>query len=170
MIHLFDIENGIVIPSVHCNIIPEFKAVIDKYKDESTKVLAYLFYTTYIGSENPYSNYPKYEREEVVKKDMCYKVKEDSIIANAREKMEKMYETPTMRFYKAFTNSLDKLSSYLDNSSVSDGRDGNLDDIMKIMKEYEKLRQSFKSIRNDLKEEETANVRGDIEIAYDQMK
>lgn len=169
MIHLFDVENGVAIPSVHCLLIPEFKAIVDKYKKKSTNILAYLFYTTYIGSENPYFNYEEEQRKEIVKKDLDIDVKEDELIEKARKKMQKMYETPTMRFYLSLKKTMDNLSDFLDqNNKIIGGKEGNLDDIMKIVDKYEKLRQSFKTVSKDLSEENIVNARGETEIAYDQ--
>lgn len=169
MIKLFDIQDNVVLPSAHCYMIPEFKAVIDKYKEKSAKVFAYLFYTTHMGSDNPYFNYEEDERDEIVRKDLNFNIREDDVILNAKKKMEKMYETPTVRFYKAAKKSLDNLSHFLEkNSSIVGGREGNLDDVMKIMKDYDKMRQSFKNVTNDLREEQETKTRGDIELAYDQ--
>ena len=155
MINLFDIENNVVIPTVHCHIIPELKAVIDKYKERSTLVFAYLFYTTYIGRENPYSNIDEVSREDMVRKDLKYDIADCAVINAAREKIKKLYETPTMRFY-------------VDRTQITDGRDGNLDDVMKIMKDYDKIRNTFKNISNDLNDEQDLRTRGDIELSYDQ--
>lgn len=168
MINLFDIENNVVIPTVHCHIIPELKAVIDKYKERSTLVFAYLFYTTYIGRENPYSNIDEVSREDMVKKDLKYDIADCAVINAAREKIKKLYETPTMRFYVATKKTLDKLTEYLDRTQITDGRNGNLDDVMKIMKDYDKIRNTFKNISNDLNDEQDLRTRGDIELSYDQ--
>ena len=168
MINLFDLDNGVVIPTVHCSIIPELKAVIDKYKDRSATIFAYIFYTTYIGNDNPYSNYEEDAREQIVKKDLKLDKTDDKVILEAKKKIAKMYETPTMRFYIATKKTLDKLTDYLDKTTITDGRDGNLDDVMKIMKDYDKIRQTFKNISNDLLEEQEMRTRGDIELAYDQ--
>ncbi len=45
-IKLFDIENGVVIPTEHCYTLSTLKDLMDKYPDDYLKVYQYLFYMT----------------------------------------------------------------------------------------------------------------------------
>jgi hypothetical protein len=41
---LFDVQNGVVVPTEHCYTLKALKDVMDEYPDEYLKVYMYLFY------------------------------------------------------------------------------------------------------------------------------
>ena len=92
---------------------------------------------------------------------------EDEFIPEALEFCRKLYETPTLRAYNGIKKMLDKIADYMSNSEITEGRDGNGAFILRAAKDFDSIRQSFKSTLKDL-EEEQSSVRGNKNIGYDQ--
>jgi hypothetical protein len=63
---------------------------------------------------------------------------------------------------------LDKLAKYMENTAITDGRDGNITALINAAKNFESVRQSFKGVLKDLQEEQLSTVRGGQNMAYDQ--
>jgi len=122
------------------------------------------------SQENPYFNLPMEIREETVIEDLSidFSLEEDEII-EALEKATKMYETPTVRAYNGITTMLDNLTEYMSTTAVTAGRDGNINSLLRIAKEFDAIRQSYKGIAKDLEAEQQTHVRGGQQLGYDQM-
>jgi hypothetical protein len=90
-------------------------------------------------------------------------------ITEAIEKLQVLYETPTLRAYKGITTMLDNLTDYMENTSITAGRDGNINSLLRIAKEFDSIRQSFKGVAKDLEAEQESHVRGGQQLGYDQM-
>jgi len=170
MIKLLDIENNTVIPTVHCKTIKWLNVIEEKFPDNYLKIYGYIFYMACPSQENPYFNLPMEIREETVIEDLGidFSLEEDEII-EALEKAIKMYETPTVRAYNGITTMLDNLTEYMSTTAVTAGRDGNINSLLRIAKEFDSIRQSYKGIAKDLEAEQQAHVRGGQQLGYDQM-
>lgn len=170
MIRLFDLENGIVIPTVHCHTIGFLKDIMDEYPDKFLKIYAYLFYMTYpYPDHNPYFNHSNDEKEENILRDLKADFDTyDKPIAVALERMAKMYETPTVRAYNGIKNMMDKIAIYLDTQPITNGRDGNGAFILAATSKFDGIRKSYKGTMRDLEEEQTGRARGGSNLAYDQ--
>lgn len=170
MIQVFDIENGVIKPTPHCYTISWLKAIMDKYPKDYIKVYGYIFYMTCPNEDNPYLNMMEDIKEERIIDDLQIDFSVDSYeINNAIEHLNLMFETPTMRSYKAFKSMLDKLSDYLMMTEITDGKEGNIADIVRLMKDGEQMRQTYKSAYKDLQEEQVSKkTRGGEQVAYDQ--
>ena len=57
----------------------------------------------------------------------------------------------------------------MENTTVTAGRDGNINSLLKIAKEFDAIRQSFKGVAKDLEAEQESHVRGGQNLGYDQM-
>lgn len=169
MIKLFDIENDVVKPTEHCRMIKWLRVIQEKYPENALKIYAYIFYMACPSQENPYFNHPRDLREEVVIQDLeiNFSLEEDEII-EAVTKAYKMYETPTVRAYNGITTMLDNLTEYMETTKVSAGRDGNINSLLRIAKEFDAIRQSYKGVVKDLEAEQQTIVRGGQDLAYDQ--
>jgi hypothetical protein len=169
---LFDIEGGNVIPSEHCYTIKWLKDFMTDYaeNDEYLKVYAFLFYMSCPDPElNPYFNYIESEKEEQILDDLDANfTSEEVTIHEALEKCKKMYETPNFRAYMGIKKALDNIAYYMSNTSITDGRDGNIGQIRAVAKDFDSIRQSFKGAYKDLKDEQTPHHRGGKGLAYDQ--
>lgn len=168
MIPIFDLAGGVPVPSVHCNFIPELKAIKDNFPNDYLKVYAYVFYKTCPdGTLNPYINLPEENRELVIisniKPDSWL---EDLSVLQAINTCEKLYETPTLRAFKAAKKMIDKVAKYLDEQEITDGKDGNgmlIDKFMKSLGDYKDL---YDKLEVALKEEQAVS-RGRVKVAYD---
>lgn len=170
MIKLLDVENNMVIPTVHCKTIKWLKVIEEKYPNNFIKIYGYVFYMSCPSQENPYFNVPVDNREELVIADLDIDFSlEDDEILEAVKKATVMYQTPTVRAYQGITTMLDNLTEYMSTTQVTAGRDGNINSLLRIAKEFDAIRQSYKGIAKDLEAEQQAHVRGGQELGYDQM-
>ena len=88
-------------------------------------------------------------------------------IFTALQFCQRMYETPTSRAYKGISTMLDRLAKYMENTQITDGRDGNISQIRAVAKDFEAIRSSFKGAYKDLQDEQSSRVRGGLGLAYD---
>lgn len=169
MIRLFEIEEHVVKPTEHCHIINWLKVIMDNYPDNYLKIYAYIFYMACPSQENPYYNVKLDIREDVIKNDIQMDFNtEDDLILEAVQKATQLYETPTVRMHKAIITMLDNITDYMSTAAVTSGRDGNLQALTKLAKEFDEIRQSYKGIVKDLEDEQQTMVRGKQDLAYDQ--
>ena len=170
MIKLLDLENGKIIPTEHCYTLEFLKKIMDEYPEDHLSIYAYLFYMTCPNDElNPFFNIPSDDKEELILKEINANFStEDDLIINALEKCELLYESPTVRAYKGISNMLDKLAIYMETTPITHGRDGNINSLVAAAKNFEGIRNSFKGVYKDLKDEQGPRTRGGGELGYDQ--
>jgi len=66
-IKLFDIENGVVIPTEHCYTLSTLKDIMDKYPEDYLKVYQYLFYMTCPNPDlNPFFYMMEEDKEDII--------------------------------------------------------------------------------------------------------
>lgn len=171
MVRLFDIQNNTVIPTEHCYVLKDLKAIIDTYPDDYINVFAYIFYMTCPNPElNPFFDVVETDRESMILKQVSLKTStEDKTIQQALAFCEKMYETPTLRSYMGIKKMLDRLAKYMETAPIEAGRDGNIMALVNTAAKFEDIRQSFKGAYKDLLEEQQSTVRGGQLLAYDQQ-
>ena len=170
MVKLFDIANGVVIPSEHCYTLKDLKAIMDTYPDNHVDVYAYIFYMTCPNPElNPFFDVVEHEKEELVMRQLNPTFStEDEVIIRAVKLCQKLYETPTLRSYMGIKKMLDRLAYYMETAPIEAGRDGNIMALVNTAAKFEDIRQSFKGAYKDLMEEQQSTVRGGQNLAYDQ--
>jgi hypothetical protein len=171
MIKLLDIQNNVVIPTEHCQTIKWLKVIKDKFPEDYMKLYAYIFYMACPGEANPYFNLVMDLREETVIQDIEINrdlLEEDEVI-DAVEKATKLYETPTVRAYKGITTMLDNITEYMETTKPTAGRDGNLPAMIRLAKDFDDIRQSYKGVAKDLAAEQESQVRGGQNLSYDQL-
>lgn len=169
MVRLFDIQNGKVTASEHCYTLKFLKDIMDAYPEEHLRIYAYLFYMTCPNPDlNPFFDVPEQDKEEII----CQEVDadfstDDDLIVYAMKMCKKMYETPTYRAYVGMKNMLDRLAKYMETTEIEHGRDGNITALVNAAAKFEQIRQSFKGTLRDLEEEQSSQVRGGQNLAYD---
>jgi len=170
IVKLFDIQNGKVIPTEHCYTLKALKMVMDNYPDNYIKIYQYLFYMTCPNPDlNPFFYTPEVDKESLILEQIDADFStEDEDVFIALEFCKRMYETPTSRAYKGIASMLDRLGRYMENTPITDGRDGNINSIVAAAKNFDQIRASFKGVYKDLQEEQSSRVRGGIGMAYDQ--
>ena len=171
VIKLFDINNGALVLTEHCYSLNFLKDIIDQYPDTHLNIFKYLFYMTCPDPEaNPFFNLPEHEKEDIIIEEVGLEEStEDSKIRLSLDMCHKLYETPTMRAYMGIKKALDNMATYMANTQITDGRDGNISQIRAVAKDFDSIRQSFKGAYKDLKDEQQSSVRGGQGLAYDQM-
>jgi hypothetical protein len=171
IIKLFDIQNDEVIPSEHCYALEFLKVIMDEYPETYLQVYKYLFYMTCPNPDmNPFFHLPENDKEEIIIEEVGLEEStEDDYIVKALVKCQKMYETPTHRAYLGIKKALDNMATYMANTPITDGRDGNISQIRAVAKDFDAIRQSFKGAYKDLQDEQQTSVRGGQGLAYDQM-
>lgn len=169
IVKLFEVANNVVIPTEHCYTLKALKDIMDEYPDDYLKIYQYLFYMTCPNPDmNPFFYTPSIDKEALIMTqiDAEFSTEDDSIYV-ALQFCERMYETPTSRAYKGISSMLDRLGRYMENTSITDGRDGNINSIVAAAKNFDQIRSSFKGVYKDLQEEQQSKVRGGQGLAYD---
>jgi hypothetical protein len=166
---IFDIENGKVVVNSNCLLIPELKAVVDRYTDP-IPALCFLHYKFAI--KGPYCNTPEDELEDVLQQDFPGEyTTEDEEIIMATNKLSMLYETPTVRYYNSVKGLLERLGVFAKTAVVTTGRDGNMNSLLSQVRTVGKTINEFKvlekSVLQELDEGRGRN-RGDKKLAYDQ--
>lgn len=169
IVKLFDVQNGIVVPTEHCYTLKTLKDIMDNYPDDYLKVYLYLFYMTCPNPDlNPFFHVPEIDKEEMILKEIQAEFSpEEEEIFVALLFCKKLYETPTARAYDGMQKALDRISRYLATTAITDGKDGNIAQIRAIAKDFDGIRQSFKGVYKDLQDEQQSKVRGGQGLAYD---
>ena len=175
MIELFELEDGVIKPTVHCHNINWLKAIMKKWKkkEQHLAIYAYIFYMSCPHPiKNPYFNMPEEEREEAVLKDlMPIEIDTESTeILTAIEEAEKLYVTPTVRAYRGLEILMDNLTTYISTAEITAGRDGNINSLIATASKFSSIRDSFKKVKADLEaEQNTGTKRGGGDMPYDQQ-
>jgi len=169
IIKLFDVQNNVVIPTEHCYTLKALKDVMDEYPDDYLKIYQYLFYMTCPNPDvNPFFYTPDIDKENLIMQQIEGEFStEDDTVFTALQFCQRMYETPTSRAYKGIASMLDRLARYMEVTTITAGRDGNINSLISAAKNYEAIRQSFKGAYKDLQEEQSSRVRGGQGLAYD---
>lgn len=170
LIKMFDVQDGVLIPTEHCYALKSIKEVIEAFPDNYLKVLLYIFYMTCPDPEkNPFFNIPEDEKESVILGEVKIDFSMDNpVITNAVSFCNKIYDTPTKRAYEGMKIMMDKIADFFKKQQLSTGRDGSLDSMTRTAKDYQKLRESFKGIEKDYNEEIKNRVLGNRFKGYDQ--
>ena len=170
MIKLFDIRDKVVIPTEHCYTLKTLKTVMDTYEDHM-KAYLYLFYMACPNPDlNPFFDTPELDKEALIFRELgevSFSL-EDPEMIEALEFTKKLYETPTFRLYNSIKNTIDKLADYLNDMTFTDGKDGNIGQVITAISKFDMLRSSYKGVYKDLMEEQKSTVRGGSALAYDQ--
>ena len=169
IVKLFDVQNGVAIPTEHCYTLKALKDIMDNYPKDYLKIYQYLFYMTCPNPDmNPFFHTPELDKEVLILGQISADFStEDNDIYIALQFCQRMYETPTSRAYKGIASMLDRLGRYMENTAITDGRDGNINSIVAAAKNFDQIRASFKGVYKDLQEEQSSKVRGGQGLAYD---
>ncbi len=170
MIRLFDVTNNVVTPSEHCYTMKHLKQVMLDYPETYMDVYAYVFYMTCPNPLlNPFFDTPESEKEEIILSQLKSSVdSEDMTVINAIDICKKLYETPTFRAYMGIKHMLDALAEYMETTTISHGRDGNITALVNAAAKFDQIRLAFKGAYKDLMEEQQSQARGGTLLGYDQ--
>ena len=170
-VRIFDIQNGVVTPTVHCYTMLDLKRIMDQYPACYVEVYKYIFYMTCPDPElNPFADAAEHEREDIVMSQINpkgFSPEDDEVIAGL-SLCTALYTTPTSRAYLGIKTMLDHLADYMRITTIKDGRDGNITALVNAAAKFDQIRNSYKGALKDLKDELKSQVRGGQNLAYDQ--
>lgn len=172
MVDLFEIQDGKVIPSVICYSSKTLKEVMKVFKKDKNylKVYTALFYLTCPDKKrNPYWDLPENEKEEVVLKEaeINFSLDEKSYV-DALAFCEKLYNTPTKRFFLDVKIGMEKQGAYLREAKITPGRDGSDTAYLGMLKSAGTIADQFLKVQKITDEEVGAAIRGGHAISYDE--
>lgn len=161
----FDVENDRVVVSPNVLLVPEFRRLVEKYKDP-IPALTYVRQMTHPSS--PYRNSPEADKPELIARDIQgeYSLDDPELIL-AVSKAEEFYLTPTRRFYFDAKVGLERMGTYLRTTIINSGRDGNDTTYLSFLKSVGKITAEFKILEKEY-QEEVALLRGGAESSYDE--
>jgi hypothetical protein len=171
VVRLFDLENSKIIPTEHCYTLKALSDIMTTYPDDYMKVYAYLFYMTCPNPDlNPFFDMDEADKEELILREIQATFSLDSdCIANAISLCKQLYETPTSRAYTGIKSMLDRLATYMEETPIVHGRDGNITALVNAAAKFQLIRESYKGVYKDLQNEQQSHVRGGQGLAYDQI-
>lgn len=168
---LFDVKNKVLIPTEHCYALDFLKTIMELYPQSYIEIYKYIYYMGSMDPDNnPFFNVPEDDKESLILSeiDSSYFDVEDDLIKEALEKYKTLESTPTLRAYVGIKSMLDRLSTYMTDTNISHGRDGNITALLSAAEKFHKIRESFKGVYRDLMDERKSRVRGDRARSYDQ--
>lgn len=170
MVKIFEMENGVIIPTEHCDTLKTLRTIKENYEDYM-QVYLYIFYMTCPNPDmNPFFNVRNDDKEELILKelgDINFSPEDDDVKAGL-ELLTELYSTPTLRAYQGIKGAMDRIADYMEEVIVTDGRDGNISSLIAVAAKFDQIRQSYKGAYKELMEEQKSIVRGGQYIAYDQ--
>lgn len=162
---IFEVEGGKIRISPNVLLIPALKAVHDAYEDP-VPALSYVHFLTHPFS--PYGNVPDSEKQEMISDAVGGDFGlEDEVIEDAIAYCKKLYMTPIQEYYEGQKNSMIVIGRVLKNlteDSVVAGRDGNLDQIIRMQKEAGSTIKSFIALEKLWTEQAQQKLRGNAEL------
>jgi hypothetical protein len=166
---IFDIEDGKIIINEHILSIPELREVYDYYEDP---ISALQFLRHMVDPEGPYNQLDEVEKEEAILYDFPgdYST-EDDVVINALKKLKDLNTSETYRYYLANKDLLDKLSRYAVNVDVTDGKNGNLAELIALVKSTGKTIQEYNILKKETEKElKKLKMIGNGHSSYDEME
>lgn len=174
MINLFDVKNGVIVPTIHCYSIEVLNRIMKVFDedDEYLKIYQFLYYMTCPNpTNNVFFNVEEDKKEQYIYEKLgCQFSLEDEIILEALEVCNELYTTATKRAYMGLKSMLDRMAKYMETTPITHGRDGNITALVNTAAKFQQIRASFKDAYKDLEQEqENIHVHGKQKLAYDQM-
>lgn len=169
---LFELVGDVIIPKEDCKIIEPLKNCLDKYFAQYPKIVPFLHYMKSLNKDdNPYADVDLEKREDIIIYDLGLGEIDftDPVIRKALACVEEIYKTTFYTIYKGLKSMMDKIGNALFIEEVDLSKDGNSQNIMKLMEKYEAYRKSFKQAYKDFEEEQgQLHVRGGGKLADDE--
>ena len=169
MIKLFEVINGVVVPTDHCITLKTLRVLKEEYPEHYMKMFQYIFYMTCPDPDlNPFFHTPAADKEFIILQEIEAEFStETEALLEAVKFCTDMYSTETSRAYYGIAKMLDRIAEYMNNTEITDGKDGNIGQIRSMAKDFNGIRLSYKETYRDLKDEQSSKVRGNKNLAYD---
>ncbi len=156
---ILELEEGRIKITENAFMMPELKAIIDKYDMAAEPYLAYVHFMTH--PESSYNNLEDEEKKETIIYDVIQTVGDfdiyEPLLKKAITKMEVLYTTRKRRYYNNLCTLMDKVNDYVQTAVVTDE---NLSDITKAFKEAGLTMKSFAEAEKQIDEELKTKMKG----------
>lgn len=160
---ILEYENGRITVTSEAYMLPELKAIIDKYETQAEPYLAYVHLMTYPAS--PYVNLPDSEKKENVIYDIIQSISDfdidEPLLDIAIRKLDSLFMTRTRRYFNNLCKLMDGMEAYSENRVITDE---NLSDITKTLKDAALTMKSFKEAEKQIDEELKTKMRGKSQL------
>ncbi len=145
--------------------VPEFNALLEFSQGDT---LPFMYIWGMYDPQSPYMNFEEHEREAQVLKDFPVQKYLQSIeMSEAIDKAERLYFSPLRKILAGAKRAVENISSFLSETEISDGRDGNLSQIVQTIKSLPQILKAYQEAENAYKQELQRN-RGDAQNAVDE--
>lgn len=163
---IFDIEDGKVVITPDVLNIPWLRCIVDKYEYHMA-ALNYVHYMT--DPISSYFNLGEEERSDKLLQDFPgdYKITDKEIGEAIFNLLDlRVNKDPIIRLKNAAQILLHKISIHCETVILTDGRDGNMSDALKVLEKADKYAANFQGLSNKA-EDKLKKGRGGVELAYD---
>lgn len=152
-------EEGRIVVTENAFIMPELKAILDKYENKADPYLAYVHCMTH--PEATYNNLEDREKKETIIYDVIQTLGDfdidEPLLQKAIDKLDSIYVTRTRRYFNNLCKLMDKVDAYAENAQISDE---NLSDINRAFKDAGTTMKSFKEAERQIDEELKTKMKG----------
>lgn len=171
---IFEIDSATDSIIINDNIlsIPELRQVYDFYaEDPDTRFNAFQFLRHYCDPYGAYNQLSEADKEETLFADFPgeYSLEDDCMIG-AIKKLKSLYMSPKYQYYLDNKELLYRLGTYARTATISDGKNGNLADLINQISKAGKLIVEFDILEKQAEKElQKMKIRGNRHIAYDEF-
>jgi hypothetical protein len=155
---IIEVYKGDVITNTSIIVIPQLKDLPKEY---------YTHLWALFDPESPYFNYEEHEREEKIQEDIPVNQNDPKFVA-AYNKCKEMYDSPIRKLLRGAKAGIEKLSQYLETTTVTSGRDGNITQVINAAKDLPRLIQAYQATEQAYRLE-VQKSRGQMLIGYDEL-
>ena len=165
----FKIQNQQLVVDEKTLIVPEFKAIWDKYTDKRSaqKMLTYVFGLADITTMNPFFDVPEHDLEKSLKKSIYKDEKhkfskpEQKLIDDAVAIYKKLNEDSVFRTLRTINKKIDEINLYMERQRITSD---NLNDQITLISKYDAILNS-KAATEDMvaKQVEKQKAKGGFE-------
>lgn len=164
---ILDYEEGMILITPEAMMIPEIRSIIDKYGEkECIPYLGYVHLMTWLLS--PYRSYETRERKENVIYDVINTMGDfdidEPLLEPALKKLEEMNTTPLTLFFMEVEQELHRMRNYLKDNPITGGKEGDLSERFRILKEAGAITNSYNKAKLSAEEELQIKGRGKSKI------
>lgn len=166
MIRIFEIDDKKKLHICeHTLLVPELKALIDKYDYDPIPVLTFVYFMTV--PDSPYAYLPEDEKEAYILDNVGGDFTlDDELVIAAVKKLTELYETPTARVYEAAKINLERMIKDMKEKELTYGKDGTADHMYKLQKDLAKIMENFKKLEKMKEEEQKVALRGKAKAGF----
>lgn len=172
MIRIFKIEAGEIVLNDICTTSKTLKRVQDVFAENENfkKVYLLIYYLLCPDRDtNPYCDLPEDEKKEVIVAELGIDFSLDEPAYNeAFLFCEKLYTTPTRRFFTDCKIGMERQGEYLRTTKITYGRDGNDTTYLATLKSVGAIAKQFMEVQKLYEQEVGAALRGGAKLAYDE--